>query len=36
MGEQPPQGDMVSVARDLANLNIASHPGNDPEDGETS
>ena len=36
MGEQPPQGDTVSVAGDLANLNIASPPGNDPEGGETS
>ena len=36
MGEQTPQGDTVSVAGDLANLNIASPAGNDPEGGETS
>ena len=36
MGEQPPQGDTVSVAGDLANLNIASHTGNDTEGSETS
>ena len=36
MGEQPPQGDTVSVARDLVNLNIASQTGNDTEGGETS
>ena len=36
MSESPPQGDMVLVAGDLANLNLASQPGNDLEGGETS
>ena len=36
MGEQPPTGDTVSVARDLANLNIASPASNNPEGKETS
>ena len=36
MGEQPPTGDTVSVAGDLANLNIASPASNNPEGNETS
>ena len=36
MGKQPPTGDTVSVAGDLANLNIASPASNNPEGNEAS